>query len=167
MINHLDYATGVKDASGINKVEQGVIKLSLLYKPSDDLTIVPSLWMQRVLSKDSRIVGDKAIYDLDKGSAVITGKNLKATSKDSYVTARDSLEYWTKEGAVVARGDGVAADPTRHIQKGPLFPYPIDAALFCRVCKSAIAVGTDCPPQLSRAYNRSVFGEVFWTSATF
>jgi lipopolysaccharide export system protein LptA len=76
-----------------------------------------------VISKDSRIVGDKAIYDLEKGSAIITGKNLKATSKDSYVTARDSLEYWTKEGAVVARGNGVAADPTRHIQGDILVGY--------------------------------------------
>ena len=76
-----------------------------------------------VINKDSKIVGDNAIYDLDKGSAVITGKALKATSKDSYVTARDSLEYWTKEGAVVARGNAVAADPTRHIQGDMLVGY--------------------------------------------
>src|SRR5262252_4944565 len=43
-----------------------------------------------ILSKDSKIVGDRAIYDLDKGSAIITGNDLKATSKDSVVTARDS-----------------------------------------------------------------------------
>jgi lipopolysaccharide export system protein LptA len=76
-----------------------------------------------VVNKDSKIVGDNAIYDLDKGMAVITGKALKATSKESYVTARDSLEYWTKQVAVVARGNAVAADPTRHIQGDMLVGY--------------------------------------------
>jgi len=63
-----------------------------------------------ILSKDARIVGDRAVYDLDKGSAIITGKDLKATSKQSLVTARDSLEYWNKQGAVVARGNARAVD---------------------------------------------------------
>ena len=76
-----------------------------------------------ILSKDSKIVGDRAIYDLDKGSAVITGNDLKATSKDSVVTARDSLEYWTKLGAVVARGDAAAADKTHHVKADMLVGY--------------------------------------------
>lgn len=76
-----------------------------------------------ILSKDSTITGDKATYDLDKGSAIITGKDLKATSKDSSVTARDSLEYWTKEGAVVARGDAVASDKTHHVKADLLVGY--------------------------------------------
>jgi lipopolysaccharide export system protein LptA len=76
-----------------------------------------------VVSGDSTIVGDKAVYDLDKGFAVITGKNLKGTSKDSVITARDSLEYWTKMGAVVARGNAVASDPTHHVQADMLVGY--------------------------------------------
>ena len=76
-----------------------------------------------ILSKDSKIVGDRAIYDLDKGSAIITGNDLKATSKDSVVTARDSLEYWTKLGAVVARGDAAAADKTHHVKADMLVGY--------------------------------------------
>lgn len=76
-----------------------------------------------IVSKDSRITGDRAIYNLDKGSAIITGKDLKATSKDSWVTARDSLEYWTKEGAVVARGDAVANDKTHHVKADTLVGY--------------------------------------------
>jgi len=76
-----------------------------------------------VLSKDSKIVGDKAIYDLDKGSAVITGKDLKATSKANYVTARDSMEYWTKQGAVVARGKAVAADESHRVDADMLVGY--------------------------------------------
>jgi outer membrane receptor protein involved in Fe transport len=54
-IDHLNYLTGVQDASDINSVEQGVVKIGLLYKPSDDLSIAPSLWMQKVASKDSSV----------------------------------------------------------------------------------------------------------------
>jgi lipopolysaccharide export system protein LptA len=66
-----------------------------------------------IVSKDTRILGDRAVYDLDKGSAIITGKDLKATSKQSMVTARDSLEYWNKQGAVVARGNAIAVDKAK------------------------------------------------------
>src|SRR5262249_46263326 len=76
-----------------------------------------------ILTKDSRITGDRAVYDLDKGSAIITGKDLKANSKDSWVTARDSLEYWSKQGAVVARGDAVAADKAHHVKADQLVGY--------------------------------------------
>jgi iron complex outermembrane receptor protein len=66
-IDHIDYASGVRDATGINKVEQGVVKIGLLYKPSDDLTISPSLWMQKVDSKDSSVIyPDLGLYNTSK-----------------------------------------------------------------------------------------------------
>jgi lipopolysaccharide export system protein LptA len=76
-----------------------------------------------VISKDSRIVGDKALYNLESGSAVITGNNLRASSKDQYVTARDSLEYWEKQNAVVARGKAVAANPQQEVKADMLTGY--------------------------------------------
>jgi lipopolysaccharide export system protein LptA len=76
-----------------------------------------------VLSKDSRIVGDKGIYNLDNGSAVLTGNGLRASSKDQYVTARDSLEYWEKQNAVIARGDAVAVNPQQRVNADTLTGY--------------------------------------------
>jgi lipopolysaccharide export system protein LptA len=76
-----------------------------------------------LVSKDASVTGEHAIYNLDTGSATITGNNLKATSKDQYITARDSLEYWQKEGAVVARGDAVAADPKQRVEADLLTGY--------------------------------------------
>jgi lipopolysaccharide export system protein LptA len=76
-----------------------------------------------IVNKDSRITGDRAVYDLEKGSAIITGGDLKAVSKDNYVTARDSLEYWDKQGVVVARGDAVAADKDHQIHGDLLTGY--------------------------------------------
>jgi lipopolysaccharide export system protein LptA len=76
-----------------------------------------------LVSKNSQIVGDKALYDVAKGSAIITGKKLRASSKDQYVTARDSLEYWETQGAVIARGDAVAANPQQQIYADLLTGY--------------------------------------------
>jgi lipopolysaccharide export system protein LptA len=76
-----------------------------------------------LVSKNSQIVGDKAVYDVEKGAAVITGKKLRATSKDQYVTARDSLEYWENQGAVIARGDAVAADAQQQVYADLLTGY--------------------------------------------
>lgn len=74
-------------------------------------------------TKDAQIVGDRALYDLDKGSALVTGKDLKASSKDQFVTARDSLEYWNRQGAVVARGNAVAGQADRQIHADLLTGY--------------------------------------------
>ncbi len=76
-----------------------------------------------VLSRDSRIVGDKGIYNLDNGSAVLTGSGLRASGKDQYVTARDSLEYWEKQNAVIARGDAVAVNPKQKVNADTLTGY--------------------------------------------
>ena len=76
-----------------------------------------------VVSKDARIIGDHAVYNLENGSAIITGSNLRASSKDQYLTARDSLEYWEKQGAVVARGKAVAANPEQEVKADLLTGY--------------------------------------------
>jgi lipopolysaccharide export system protein LptA len=76
-----------------------------------------------IVSKDARIVGDNAIYNLGTGSAIITGSNLRASSKDQYVTARDSLEYWEKQNAVVARGKAVAGAPNQEVKADMLTGY--------------------------------------------
>ncbi|HEY6924570.1 MAG TPA: TonB-dependent receptor, partial [Steroidobacteraceae bacterium] len=66
-IDHFNYLTNVKDGNGINVVERGVVKLGLLYTPTDDLKIEPSLWLQRVASKDSSVFyPDLGLYDTSK-----------------------------------------------------------------------------------------------------
>lgn len=51
--------------------------------------------------------GDKAVYDVDNGVLVLTGKVWLETPNER-ITARDSLEYWDKKNLAVARGDAVA-----------------------------------------------------------
>lgn len=53
-------------------------------------------------------VGDKASYEVDRQVAVLLGTNLKLTSQNDVLTARDSFEYWQAKNLAVARGKAVA-----------------------------------------------------------
>lgn len=58
-----------------------------------------------IKSQDSTARGDRGVYDLDRGAAVLTGKTLKMTTPEQTVTASDSFEYWVAEGRLTAIGN--------------------------------------------------------------
>jgi lipopolysaccharide export system protein LptA len=60
--------------------------------------------------------GDHAVYDVDAGTMVLTGNNLKLVTKQDTVTARDSLEWHDKDQLAVARGDAVALRDQKRIR---------------------------------------------------
>jgi lipopolysaccharide export system protein LptA len=60
-----------------------------------------------ITTATDRAEGDRAIYDLDQAVMVLTGRNLRLTSPDNVLTARDSVEYWPQRRMAVARGDAV------------------------------------------------------------
>ena len=59
----------------------------------------------RIRSRDTDAYGDKAIYEIDKGYAEMTGSDLKMVSPDQIVTARDRFEYWVTDGRLIAIGN--------------------------------------------------------------
>jgi lipopolysaccharide export system protein LptA len=61
----------------------------------------------RIVTPTDEAVGDHAIYDIDQAVLVMTGKNLKLTTPQQVITARDSLEYWSAKHMAVARGAAV------------------------------------------------------------
>lgn len=69
----------------------------------------------RITNPTQTAVGDKAVYDIDTGVLVMTGKSLKITTPTDTITARDSLEYWEKKRIAVARGDAVAVSQERRM----------------------------------------------------
>jgi lipopolysaccharide export system protein LptA len=74
------------------------------------------------------VVGEKAVYDVDKGYVVLTGSNLRLTTHNNQiVTARDSLEYWDQTKLAVARGNAVAVatDTQRRISGDVLSAYMV------------------------------------------
>lgn len=70
----------------------------------------------RITDPRQQIFGEKAIYDLERRIAVLTGQNLKYQTAKETVTARDSLEYHEAEGLAVARGDAVAVQNKRRVE---------------------------------------------------
>jgi lipopolysaccharide export system protein LptA len=51
--------------------------------------------------------GDVAVYDIDQAVLVMTGHDLRLTTPNDVLTARDTLEYWPQKHMAVARGDAV------------------------------------------------------------
>jgi lipopolysaccharide export system protein LptA len=60
-----------------------------------------------IFTQTDQAQGDKATYDLDQAVMVMTGRNLKLTTPNDVITARDDLEYWPQKRMAVARGDAV------------------------------------------------------------
>ncbi len=51
--------------------------------------------------------GDHAVYQMDDALLVLTGKNLKLTTPQDVVTARDAIEYYAVKRVAVARGNAL------------------------------------------------------------
>ncbi|MGH7030968.1 MAG: LptA/OstA family protein [Stellaceae bacterium] len=62
------------------------------------------------------VVGDQAVYDIDRQLAIITGKALRLTTPTDVVTARDSLEWYDDKQIAVARGNAIAVRGDKHIR---------------------------------------------------
>ena len=60
-----------------------------------------------VFTATDQAQGDKATYDLDQSVLVMTGRDLKLTTPNNVITAKDDLEYWPQKHMAVARGDAV------------------------------------------------------------
>lgn len=61
-----------------------------------------------LINEDQKAYGDRAVYNIDKNYAEMTGKNLRIISPDQEVTAKDRFEYWALDGRLNALGDVVA-----------------------------------------------------------
>jgi lipopolysaccharide export system protein LptA len=72
--------------------------------------------------------GDHAIYDMDQAVLVMTGRNLRLTTPNDVLTARDDLEYWSQKHMAVARGDAVVVtNDGRRMSADTLVAYTTEA----------------------------------------
>jgi lipopolysaccharide export system protein LptA len=73
--------------------------------------------------------GDRGVYDMDQAVMVLTGRNLRLTTPDDTITARDSLEYWPQKRMAVARGAAsVVTSDNRRIAADTLVGYFLEQA---------------------------------------
>jgi len=49
-------------------------------------------------------VGDHAVYDIDQAVLLMTGADMKLTTPQQVMTARDTMEYWSQKHMAVGRG---------------------------------------------------------------
>ncbi len=49
-------------------------------------------------------VGDHAVYDIDQAVLLMTGGDVKLTTPQQVLTARDTMEYWSQKHMAVGRG---------------------------------------------------------------
>ncbi len=76
-----------------------------------------------IRQKERQIFGDHALYDLDRKTARVTGKNIRYETDKDIVTARDSLEYYEDQNVAVARGNAVAVRDKRRVEADLLTAY--------------------------------------------
>lgn len=70
----------------------------------------------RIVSPNEVVYGENGVYDVENGILVLTGDNLRLTSGNDVLTARDSLEYWERKQLAVARGNAVALREDKRIR---------------------------------------------------
>ncbi len=83
---------------------------------SGDVDVLTAEGNVRITDPKQQIFGDKAIYDLDKKIARITGGNLKYVTSRDVITAKDALEYHENEQVALARGKAQAVHQDRRIE---------------------------------------------------
>jgi lipopolysaccharide export system protein LptA len=115
--------------------------------------------------------GDKATYDLDQAVLVMTGHDLKLTTPNDVITARDDLEYWPQKHMAVARGDAVVVtNDAKRVAADTLVAYTTDnppPADAKATVTPVAAKATDDPLAASGKLERvEAFGNVSVRTAT-
>jgi lipopolysaccharide export system protein LptA len=81
----------------------------------------------RIFTPTDFAQGDHAIYDIDQAVLLMTGHNLKLTTPQDLMTARDSMEYWSQRHIAVGRGNAVVVtNDGRRIAADVLVGYTTD-----------------------------------------
>lgn len=82
-----------------------------------------------IFTDTDQVWGDRAIYDIDQSVLVMTGHNLKLTTPNDVITARDDLEYWSQKHMAVARGDAVVVtNDGRRLAADTIVAYTTEGA---------------------------------------
>lgn len=95
----------------------------------------------QIISKDSKAYGDRAVYNVDRGFAVMTGRNLKIVSTDQTVTAQDKFQYWVNAGRLEAIGNAVAVREGDKLEADKLIAVFTNGANGKRELKTLEALG--------------------------
>jgi lipopolysaccharide export system protein LptA len=116
----------------------------------------------RISTATDRAHGDRAVYDMDQAVMVLSGRDLWLATPQQRITARDSLEYWSRRRMAVARGGAqVESSDGRCITADTLvahfFETPPAAA---RPATAAAGAANPVPGEGSKIERVEAFGNV-------
>lgn len=112
-------------ARGNAKAVQGGVtvegdELIAYYRPGEgggnDIYRIDAVGSVRISSDQEAATGDKAVYDVNNGILVITGREMRLDTAQDTIIARDSLEYYQNRNMAVARGDALAIRGDRRLR---------------------------------------------------
>ena len=96
---------------------------------SNEIYRLDAIGHVRIVTPTEEAVGDKAVYDIDQALLLMTGRGLRLTTPQYVMTARDSMEYWSKQHMAVGRGNAlVVATDGRRLSGDVLVGYTKDDA---------------------------------------
>ena len=107
----------------------------------------------RIVSPGQTVRADSGIYNVDRALVWLRGRDLRLETEQDLIRARDSLEYWERQRAVVARGDAVAVRGDREIRADVLTAYfrpDADGRLEMRTVKADGDVRISTPTEFAR-----------------
>ena len=80
-----------------------------------------------IYTQTDHAIADHAVYDIDQAVLVLTGHNLKLTTPQDVMTAKDSMEYWSQKHLAIGRGDAVVVtNDGRRVSADVLVGYTVD-----------------------------------------
>ncbi|MFT8805130.1 MAG: LptA/OstA family protein [Acetobacter aceti] len=102
-----DGSSGGPDASGSNEIYR-----------------LEALGNVHIFTQTDQAWGDKAIYDIDQATLVMTGHALKLATPQDILTARDSMEYYSQTRVSIGRGNAtVTTNEGKQIKADVLVGY--------------------------------------------
>ncbi len=88
-----------------------------------DLTRLDAQGKVVITSKNQKVTGDAAVYDMQKAIVVVTGKNVRFTTDKDQLSANRQLEYHEKKLLVVARGKATGIHQGKRLMADVLAAY--------------------------------------------
>lgn len=116
LVAHYTKKPGAKGASNQAGDELG--------QGASQLTELDAIGNVHIFTATDNAWGDKAVYDMGQQVLVLTGQNMKLTTPDDVLTARDSIEYYTGDHKAIARGNAhIVAKDGRSISADVIVGY--------------------------------------------
>jgi lipopolysaccharide export system protein LptA len=106
LVAHYRKKTGGAGAAG-SAANNAAADASALEQGGGELYELEAIGHVHIFTPTDNAWGDHAIYSMDDQVLVLTGGNLKLTTPQDTITAKQSLEYYAAKHMAVARGDAL------------------------------------------------------------